>query len=35
MANLTWRVSDLLQIARLFSVFDVQTDEAAALRSFR
>ena len=33
--NLTRRVSDLLQIARLFSVFDVQADEAAALRSFR
>ncbi|MBZ5501406.1 MAG: STAS domain-containing protein [Acidobacteriia bacterium] len=35
LVNLTRRVSDLLQIARLFSVFDVQADEAAALRSFR
>jgi anti-sigma B factor antagonist len=32
---LTKRVHDLLQITRLFTVFDVQPDEDAALRSFR
>jgi len=32
--NLTKRVHDLLQITRLFTVFDVQSDEAAAIRSF-
>lgn len=33
--QLTRRVHDLLQITRLFTVFDVQSDEGAALRSFR
>jgi anti-sigma B factor antagonist len=33
--HLTKRVHDLLQITRLFTVFDVQSDEDAALRSFR
>jgi anti-sigma B factor antagonist len=33
--NLTRRVHDILQITRLFTVFDVQSDEAAALLSFR
>jgi anti-sigma B factor antagonist len=33
--NLTRRVHDILQITRLFTVFDVQSDEEAALRSFR
>jgi anti-sigma B factor antagonist len=33
--HLTRRVHDLLQITRLFTVFDVQSDEDAALRSFR
>jgi len=33
--HLTRRVHDILQITRLFTVFDVQTDEDAALRSFR
>lgn len=33
--HLTKRVHDLLQITRLFTVFDVQSDEEAALRSFR
>lgn len=33
--NLTKRVHDLLQITRLFTVFDVQSDEDKALRSFR
>lgn len=32
--HLTRRVHDILQITRLFTVFDVQSDEAAALRSF-
>lgn len=32
--NLTRRVRDIVQITRLFTIFDVQTDEAAALRSF-
>ncbi len=32
---LTKRVRDIIQITRLFTVFDVQPDEAAALRSFR
>ena len=32
--HLTRRVRDLLQITRLVTVFDVQPDEAAALRSF-
>jgi anti-sigma B factor antagonist len=32
--NLTRRVRDIVQITRLFTVFDIQTDEAAALRSF-
>ncbi len=33
--QLTKRVHDLLQITRLFTVFDVQSDEDSALRSFR
>ncbi|MGB0035722.1 MAG: STAS domain-containing protein [Candidatus Acidiferrales bacterium] len=33
--NLTKRVHDLLQITRLFTVFDVQSDEEVAIRSFR
>jgi anti-sigma B factor antagonist len=33
--HLTKRVHDLLQITRLFTVFDVQSDEDSALRSFR
>jgi anti-sigma B factor antagonist len=33
--NLTKRVHDLLQITRLFTVFDVQSDEEKALLSFR
>ena len=33
--NLTKRVHDILQIARLYTVFDVQTDEGIALQSFR
>jgi anti-sigma B factor antagonist len=32
--NLTRRVHDIVQITRLFTIFDVQTDEASALRSF-
>ncbi len=32
--NLTKRVHDLLQITKLFTVFDVYTDEQAAVRSF-
>jgi anti-sigma B factor antagonist len=32
--NLTRKVHDLLQITRLYTVFDVHTDEQAAIRSF-
>jgi anti-sigma B factor antagonist len=32
--HLTQKVHDLLQITRLFLVFDVHSDEAVALRSF-
>jgi anti-sigma B factor antagonist len=32
--NLTKRVQDLLQITKLYTVFDVHDDEAAAIRSF-
>jgi anti-sigma B factor antagonist len=33
--QLTKRVRDLIQITRLFTVFDVQNDEAAAISAFR
>lgn len=33
--QLTRRVHDILQITRLFTVFDVQADEEVAIRSFR
>jgi anti-sigma B factor antagonist len=33
--HLTKRVHDILQITRLFTVFDVQSDESTALRSFK
>jgi len=33
--NLTKKVHDLLQITKLYTVFDVHTDEATALGSFR
>ena len=32
--NLTRRVRDIVQITRLFTIFDVQADEASALKSF-
>ena len=32
--NLTKRVKDLLQITKLYTVFDVHEDEAAAIRAF-
>jgi anti-sigma B factor antagonist len=32
--SLTKRVKDLLQITKLYTVFDVHDDEAAAIRSF-
>ncbi len=32
--HLTKKVHDLLQITKLFTVFDVHTDEQAAIRSF-
>jgi len=32
--NLTDKVSDLMQITRLYTVFDVTNDEAAAVKSF-
>ncbi len=33
--NLAKRVKDLLQITKLYTVFDVHEDEAAAVRSFK
>src|SRR5438105_15502118 len=33
--NLTKKVHDLLQITKLYTVFDVNDDEAAAIKSFR
>jgi anti-sigma B factor antagonist len=33
--HLTKRVHDILQITRLFTVFDVQSDENSAVRSFK
>lgn len=33
--NLTKRVRDLLQITKLYTVFDVFTDESTAIRSFQ
>jgi len=33
--QLTKRVRDLIQITRLFTVFDVQSDESAAISAFR
>jgi len=35
LVHLTKRVHDLIQITRLFTVFDVQPDEGAAVRSFK
>ncbi len=32
--NLTKKVHDLLQITKLYTVFDVKDDEAAAVKSF-
>jgi anti-sigma B factor antagonist len=32
--NLTKKVKDLLQITKLYTVFDVHSDEAAAIKSF-
>ncbi len=33
--NLTKKVHDLLQITKLYTVFDISDDEAAAVRSFK
>jgi anti-sigma B factor antagonist len=33
--NLTKKVHDLLQITKLFTVFDVYNDEATAVRSYQ
>ena len=33
--NLTKKVHDLLQLTKLFTVFDVYSDESTAIRSFR
>jgi anti-sigma B factor antagonist len=33
--NLTKKVHDLLQITKLFTVFDIYTDEATAVRSYK
>jgi anti-sigma B factor antagonist len=35
LVQLTKRVHDLIQITRLFTVFDVRSDEGDAIRSFR
>ena len=35
LVHLTKRVHDIIQITRLFTVFDVQADESAAILSFR
>lgn len=34
LANLTQKVNDLLTITKLYTVFEVHNDEAAAIRSF-
>jgi anti-sigma B factor antagonist len=33
--NLTKKVHDLLQITKLYTVFDVRDDEASAIKAFR
>jgi anti-sigma B factor antagonist len=33
--NLTKKINDLLQITKLFTVFDIYTDETTAVNSFR
>ena len=33
--NLTKKVNDLLQITKLYTVFDVKDDEAGAVKSFK
>ena len=33
--NLTKKVHDLLQITKLYTVFDVKDDEATAIKSFK
>jgi anti-sigma B factor antagonist len=33
--NLTKKVNDLLQLTKLFTVFDVYTDESTAIRSYQ
>ena len=33
--NLSRRLRDIVQITRLYTIFDIQTDEQAALRSFK
>lgn len=33
--NLTQKVHDLLQITKLYTIFDVHTDEESAIRSFK
>lgn len=35
LANLNKRVHDLLQMTRLAAIFDIQADEASAVKSFR
>jgi anti-sigma B factor antagonist len=34
LVHLTGRVKDLMQITKLYNIFDVHDDEAAAIRSF-
>ena len=35
LVNITKRIRDLLQITKLFSLFDIKDDEATAVASFR
>lgn len=35
LANLTQKVNDLLTITKLYTVFEIHNDEAAAIQSFR
>ena len=32
--NLTHRIDDLMEVTRLYTVFDITNDEAAAVKSF-
>jgi len=34
LVNLTHRIDDLMEVTRLYTVFDISSDEAAAVKSF-